>query len=158
MAAACRKTAQYLFAPTLLLLLLPAAVCGLESVTLVCDLNCDGAVDGLDIDPFVLALGSTLPDCPEYYAQHPDCNVMTADCNADGALDVVAGQLGILRGAGDGTLALGQRLDFFGQHGFLSDRDGDGATICGGDCDDNNPQRSPYLDEVCDYIDNDCNG
>jgi hypothetical protein len=38
------------------------------------------------------------------------------------------------------------------------DADGDGVGDCQGDCDDNDPRRSPHLPEVCDDIDNDCDG
>ena len=38
------------------------------------------------------------------------------------------------------------------------DRDSDGVTVCGGDCDDNNPDVRPGLREVIDGADNDCNG
>ncbi|MBU0641311.1 MAG: FG-GAP repeat protein, partial [Planctomycetes bacterium] len=51
------------------------------------DLNCDCFVEGFDIDAFVLALQSTPPDYPEYYAEYPDCDVMLADCNGDGAVN-----------------------------------------------------------------------
>ena len=51
------------------------------------DLNCDGSINSLDIDPFVLALTSTPPDYPEYYAQYPDCDALRADCNADGSIN-----------------------------------------------------------------------
>ena len=47
------------------------------------DLNCDGAVNAFDIDPFVLAL--TDPD--GYAAAWPDCDRMLADCNSDGVVD-----------------------------------------------------------------------
>jgi len=47
------------------------------------DLNCDGEVDGFDIQPFVLAM--TNPDA--YELAYPDCNIMNADCNGDGAVD-----------------------------------------------------------------------
>ena len=50
-------------------------------------MTCDGSVNSLDIDPFVLALDSTPPDYSEYYAEYPDCNVMLADCNGDGSLN-----------------------------------------------------------------------
>ena len=48
------------------------------------DLNCDGSIDGRDIDPFVLALIS-----PQLYAQqYPLCYAGNADLNADGAADL----------------------------------------------------------------------
>jgi serine protease AprX len=47
------------------------------------DLNCDGMVNGYDIDPFVLAL----TDPAGYAAAHPDCDYMLADCNGDGAVN-----------------------------------------------------------------------
>lgn len=36
------------------------------------------------------------------------------------------------------------------------DKDGDGYTSCGGDCDDSTSRRSPGIVEVCDGLDNDC--
>jgi hypothetical protein len=47
------------------------------------DLNCDGAVNAFDIDPFVLAL----TDPPGYAAQYPNCNYMLGDINGDGAVN-----------------------------------------------------------------------
>ena len=44
-------------------------------------------MNGLDVDPFVLALTATPPDYSDYYAQYPDCDVTTADCNGDGSID-----------------------------------------------------------------------
>jgi hypothetical protein len=38
------------------------------------------------------------------------------------------------------------------------DADGDGYTVCGGDCDDTNPAIHPGATEVCNGIDDDCNG
>ncbi|TWT46008.1 hypothetical protein RAS1_24460 [Phycisphaerae bacterium RAS1] len=49
------------------------------------DLNCDGAVDILDINPFVLALG----DPAAYSAAYPDCNAHHADVNDDDNIDVL---------------------------------------------------------------------
>jgi hypothetical protein len=47
------------------------------------DLNCDGAFNGADIDPFFLALGN-----PAGYAvQFPNCNIMLGDMNGDGAVN-----------------------------------------------------------------------
>ena len=51
------------------------------------DLNCDGSLNSLDIDPFVLALTSTPPDYLEYYAEHPDCDATLADTNTDGSIN-----------------------------------------------------------------------
>jgi len=47
------------------------------------DANCDGKVDWLDIDPFVLALCRPA----EYERQFPTCRLRTADCNADGVVN-----------------------------------------------------------------------
>ncbi|MBU0640048.1 MAG: hypothetical protein KKB50_14370 [Planctomycetes bacterium] len=47
------------------------------------DVNCDGDVNGFDIDGFVLAL-----QWPGVYATtYPDCHIMTADCNGDGLVN-----------------------------------------------------------------------
>ena len=51
------------------------------------DVNCDGSVNSLDIDAFVLVVTGTPPDYPGYYAQHPDCNHILADCNEDGSIN-----------------------------------------------------------------------
>ena len=47
------------------------------------DLNCDGAVDAFDIDPFVLAL----TDPSVYGLSYPTCDYLLADLNLDGAID-----------------------------------------------------------------------
>jgi hypothetical protein len=47
------------------------------------DVNCDGAVDAFDIDPFVLAL----TDPAGYDAAQPDCTRHLADTNGDGRVD-----------------------------------------------------------------------
>jgi hypothetical protein len=47
------------------------------------DLNCDGQLDALDIDPFVLAL----VDGAGYQSAYPDCDRDLADCNFDRAID-----------------------------------------------------------------------
>ena len=50
------------------------------------DLNCDGSINSLDIDPFVLVLTGT-PPYDDYYAAYPDCDHTLADCNTDGSLN-----------------------------------------------------------------------
>jgi hypothetical protein len=47
------------------------------------DMDCSGAVDFDDIDPFVLALVSR----EEYEAQYPDCDYFNADVNEDQSVD-----------------------------------------------------------------------
>jgi hypothetical protein len=44
------------------------------------DLNCDGAVNFGDINPFVLALS----DPEAWQQQYPNCNILNGDCNGDG--------------------------------------------------------------------------
>lgn len=47
------------------------------------DLNCDGAFNGADIDPFFLALGN-----PALYEQQfPNCDILLGDMNCDGRVD-----------------------------------------------------------------------
>ncbi|HOO16198.1 MAG TPA: hypothetical protein PLU99_03735 [Phycisphaerae bacterium] len=47
------------------------------------DLNCDGAVNVFDIDPFVLAL----TDAAAYDAAYPTCDIELADVNDDGQIN-----------------------------------------------------------------------
>jgi hypothetical protein len=47
------------------------------------DLNCDGAIDAFDIEPFILALLDPIG----YQAAWPNCNIDNADINGDGVLD-----------------------------------------------------------------------
>jgi hypothetical protein len=51
------------------------------------DLNCDGTIDALDIEPFLVALF----DPENYPIAYPDCDISLADLNGDGdinALDI----------------------------------------------------------------------
>ena len=54
------------------------AVCGRPG-----DLNCDGALNGGDIDPFFLAIG----DPAAYAAAFPNCDILQADMNGDGLVN-----------------------------------------------------------------------
>lgn len=47
------------------------------------DLNCDGFLDFVDINPFVLALSNP----PHYLELYPECNWYNADCNTDQRVD-----------------------------------------------------------------------
>ena len=47
------------------------------------DLNCDGAFNGGDIDPFFLALG----DPAAYAIAFPNCDPLLGDMNGDGAVN-----------------------------------------------------------------------
>ncbi|MBU0641308.1 MAG: hypothetical protein KKB50_20815 [Planctomycetes bacterium] len=47
------------------------------------DLNCDGAINGFDIDAFIMVLEEG-PPYTTYYATYPNCDHMLADCNDDG--------------------------------------------------------------------------
>ena len=47
------------------------------------DLNCDGAIDAFDIEPFLMALFD--PDA--YAAAFPECDLHLGDLNGDGAVD-----------------------------------------------------------------------
>lgn len=47
------------------------------------DLNCDGSINGTDIDAFVLAL----TDPTGYGTTYPGCDIDRADCNGDGTVN-----------------------------------------------------------------------
>ncbi len=47
------------------------------------DMNCDGAVDGFDVDPFLLALS----DPQGYASSYPTCDWLRADMNLDGSVN-----------------------------------------------------------------------
>jgi serine protease AprX len=63
------------------------------------DLNCDGAVNAFDIDPFVLAL----TDPQGYQAAYPGCFIELADANGDGVVNGfdVDAFVELIVGAGD---------------------------------------------------------
>ncbi|TWT44282.1 Carboxypeptidase T precursor [Phycisphaerae bacterium RAS1] len=49
------------------------------------DMNCDGATDILDINPFVLALSAA----DQYALLFPDCDILLGDLNGDGLVDIL---------------------------------------------------------------------
>ena len=60
------------------------------------DLNCDGAIDFDDIDPFIVALGGQ----PGYEQAYPGCHWLSADANGDGTVtfDDIDPFVGLLSG------------------------------------------------------------
>ena len=54
-----------------------------EPALILGDLNCDGAVDFFDIDPFVLAI----TDPGGYTGEYAECDILAGDCNDDGLVD-----------------------------------------------------------------------
>jgi hypothetical protein len=75
------------------------------------------------------------------------CNGWDDDC--DGVVDNGASLCSAGYTCMGGACVLNQQCD---------DIDGDGYSICNGDCDDSNPAINPGAQEVCDGLDNDCNG
>ena len=49
------------------------------------DLNCDGQINALDIEPFLVALF----DPENYPVQYPNCNINNGDINGDGRIDAL---------------------------------------------------------------------
>lgn len=56
---------------------------GVVHGVLIADMNCDGAVNNFDIDPFVFAL----TDAGAYQALYPNCDILAGDINGDGAVN-----------------------------------------------------------------------
>ena len=95
------------------------------------DTNCDG-VDGVDND------GDGLP-------QGVDCDDTAAALNDDDA-------------DGDGASTCDGDCDDGDPSANLDDVDFDGFDTCEGDCDDGAYGVNPSVLEVCDFVDNDCDG
>jgi hypothetical protein len=55
---------------------------GLKSY-IIGDLNCDGALNAFDIEPFILALFA----CEQYQVQYPECDCMLGDVNGSGQVN-----------------------------------------------------------------------
>ena len=95
-----------------------------------------------------------------------DCNDGNPDVNPDaieicnGIDDDCDGELPVNErdGDGDGTVACNGDCDDTNGNLNPLDVDGDGVTSCDGDCDDFDGDRFPGNPEVCDGVDNDCQG
>jgi hypothetical protein len=65
-----------------------AIVTWIWNATLAGDMNCDGLLNGEDVQAFVLAL----MDPTGYAAAYPTCRYYNADCNCDGLVDTTDAQ------------------------------------------------------------------
>ncbi len=125
-----------------------------------CDLvdnDCDGLVDedaelDGDGDGFTPCEGDCNDLVADVYPGAPEiCDGYDDDC--DGAMDPFE-----VDEDGDGALVCAGDCDDYDPAMNLDDADGDGFTTCAGDCDDADESSSPAHEEVCDGLDNDCNG
>ncbi len=118
------------------------------------DANCDGA-DDYDQDGDGIDGSTAGADCDDvnpavYPGADEVCNGLDDDCDGvadDDALDlrpVYADLDGDGYGGGD---AIGEACEAV-----------EGTALDAGDCDDNDPTRSPGEPELCDGVDNDCSG
>ncbi|MFZ1695018.1 MAG: putative metal-binding motif-containing protein, partial [Flavobacteriales bacterium] len=130
------------------------------------DNDCDGEVDEgaivtwyLDQDGDGYGAGTGTADCA---APGPNYTDNDFDCD-DNDPAVFPGQgcagfdCGFYYGTDQGTCGQGTFCDN-GVCVPCQDLDGDGFFECDGDCDDNNPDVYPGSPELCDGLDNDCNG
>ena len=126
------------------------------------DQNCDG-IDGLDGDADgYAATSSGGPDCNDADPSvnpgateipdndvDEDCDdvVLRCDVDSDGAVAIVCG---------------GADCDDFDSlcrtEADCADGDGDGVVLCAGDCDEGDDTVYPTANELCDGLDNDCDG
>ncbi|TWT40527.1 tRNA3(Ser)-specific nuclease WapA precursor [Phycisphaerae bacterium RAS1] len=93
------------------------------------DMNCDGVVDILDLNAFVLAI----LDPAAYAAQYPNCNLTSGDINGDGLVNVLdINPFNDLLGLKDAPTGLNIRYVWDGENRLIEARPADDAAIPSG--------------------------
>jgi hypothetical protein len=113
--------------------------------TVACNLPTGHATTGDDCDDSDSSLNQNDLDADGYSTCSLDCD------DTDGALTP-------LDGDGDGASTCDGDCDDGDSSLNLQDVDGDGFSTCSGDCLDTNSSVNPSVTEVCDGVDNNCDG